>query len=188
MVWTDLVEETKLLGVVVSSNLSWHSNTEYIAKRCNNKLWVLRRLKKLGASHSDLLDVFYKQVRSIAEFGVPVWNSALTGIDIAKLERIQKTALHIILGENYRSYSSALKTLGVKKLSERRKQLCLKFAIKAEKHPKFSKWFKPNKRKTTTRQLQPKYCEVFVKKNRFKKSSICYMTKILNNLHKKIKQ
>ena len=40
----DLVEETKLLGVVVSSNLSWHSNTEYIAKRFNNKLWVLRRL------------------------------------------------------------------------------------------------------------------------------------------------
>ena len=104
----------------------------------------------MGASHSDLLDVFYKQVRSI--------------VDIAKLERIQKTALHIILGENYRSYSSALKTLGVKKLSERRKQLCLKFAIQAEKHPKFYKWFKPNKRKTTTRQLQPKYCEVFVKK------------------------
>jgi hypothetical protein len=97
---------SKILGVVVSSNLSWHSNTEYIAKRCNNKLWVLRRIKKLGASHSDLLDVFYKQVRSMAEFGVPVWNSALTGLDIAKLERIQKTALHIILGENYRSYWS----------------------------------------------------------------------------------
>ena len=87
------------------------------------------------------MDVYYKQIRSIAEFAAPVWNSALTGLDIAKLERIQKTALHVILSNDYRSYSSALRTLGVQKLSERRRQICLNFAKKAEKHPKFSKWF-----------------------------------------------
>ena len=177
----DLVEEFKLLGVVLSSNLSWHANTDYIVKRCNGKLWVLRRLKKLGASHSDLLDVYFKQIRSIAEFGVPVWNPSLTWSDVAKLERIQKTTFHIILGDNYRSYSSALRSLGVKKLSERRKLLCLKFARKAERHHKFSKWFKPSTKRTATRQTQSKYCQVFARKKRFRNSPIPYLTELLNN-------
>ena len=104
----ELVEHSKLLGVILSSNLSWSANTDQIVDKCNKKIWVIRRLKKLGASDEDLLDVFYKQIRSILEFAAPVWNSALTGEDISKLERVQKTVLHIILGDAYRSYSHAL--------------------------------------------------------------------------------
>ena len=63
----DLVEETTLLGVVLRSDLSWSSNTEYMVKRAYKKLWCLRRLKKLGANHADLLDVYFKQIRSILE-------------------------------------------------------------------------------------------------------------------------
>ena len=66
-------------------------------------MWVLRRLKKLGASQADLIEVYSKQIRSLAEFAVPVWNSSLTGEDVVKLERLQKIAFHIILGEDYRS-------------------------------------------------------------------------------------
>ena len=86
----ELIEQTKLLGVILSSDLSWAANTEYIVKRCLNKTWMLRRLKRLGASQDDLLEVYIKQVRSLAEYGVPVWNSSLTGEDIVSLERIQK--------------------------------------------------------------------------------------------------
>ena len=63
----DLVEQVKLLGVVISSNLSWSANTDSIVERCNRKTWMLRRLKKLGASQEDLLDVYLKQIRSLAE-------------------------------------------------------------------------------------------------------------------------
>ena len=95
-----LVEETKLLGLVVTSDLSWSANADYILGRCNSKMWMIRRLKRLGASYEDLLDVYYKQIRSILEFAVPVWNSSITGEHIAQLERIQKTSLHVILGDN----------------------------------------------------------------------------------------
>ena len=54
----ELIEKTKLLGVVLSSDMSWSPNTEYLVTRCNKKLWILRRLKKLGASQEDLIDVF----------------------------------------------------------------------------------------------------------------------------------
>ena len=70
----DLVEETTLLGVVLRSDLSWASNTEYIVKRAYKKFWCLRRLRKFGANHEDLLDVYFKQIRSILEYAVAVWH------------------------------------------------------------------------------------------------------------------
>ena len=176
----ELVEQTKLLGLIISSDLSWSANTEFIEERCYKKLWMLRRLDKLGADSDDLIDVYCKQVRSILEFAVPVWNSSLTGENIAQLERLQKTALHIILGDRYTSYTAALKLSGLDKLSDRRKKICLKFAKKAEKHSKFSNWFKPSVRRVYTRQELPKYCHVYSKTSRFEKSPISSLTETLN--------
>ena len=63
-----------------------------MVKRCNSKMWMTKRLKKLGASQEDLLDVYCKQIRSILEIAVPVWNGSLTGELIIELERVQKTS------------------------------------------------------------------------------------------------
>ena len=175
----DLVEQAKLLGVIVTSNLSWSANTDYIVERCYKKMWVMRRLKKLGADDSDLIEVYHKQVRSVAEYAVPVWNSALTGEDICKIERIQKIACNIILGDKYKSYTHALKTLGMEKLSVRRKNLCIKFARKAQKHDKFSKWFKPTPT-VTARIKKPQFYEVVCRTSRFENSPLSYLTKLLN--------
>ena len=89
----EVVEEIKLLGVLVRSDLSWSSNTDYMCKRANNRLWILRRLKGMGVSDYDLLDVYEKQIRCIVEFGVAAWTSSLTKHEIAQIERIQKAAL-----------------------------------------------------------------------------------------------
>ena len=175
-----VVESSKLLGVHLMSNLSWELNTKSIVQKCHSRMWMLKRLKKLGASENDLLDVYFKQIRSVAEYAAPVWHPSLTGLETAKIERIQKTALHIILGSKYNSYSSALKTLDVSKLTDRRKQLCLKFALKCEKSPKFSKWFKLNSRVTKTRKKASKYVDVFSNSARFDKSPINYLTQLLN--------
>ena len=175
----DLVEQSKLLGVVLTSNLSWSANTEYIVERCMKKMWVMRRLKKLGASSTDLLEIYYKQIRCIAEYAAPVWSSAITMEDSRKLERIQKVACNIILGENYESYTAATKSLGLEKLNERRKRICMKFAKKSQKHIKFSKWFKPAPA-LNTRLKKPRFYNVFSKTVRFEKSPISYLTELLN--------
>ena len=176
----EMVEHTKLLGVVLSSDLTWSAHTNFMVERCNKKMWVIRRLKKLGADNEDLLQVYSKQIRSILEYAVPVWNSSLVGTDISKIERIQKTVLHIVLGETYQSYTHALKVTGMHKLSDRRRKLCLSFGTKAQKHVKFSKWFKPNLKRTATRQKQPKFCQVFRRTDRFEKSPLSYLTNLLN--------
>ena len=59
---------------------------------------MIRRLKKLGANKEELMDVYFKQVRSILEVAVPVWQPGLTQQELKQIERVQKCALHIILG------------------------------------------------------------------------------------------
>ena len=46
--------ETKLVGVIVSDDLKWSRNTEYICSKARKKLWILRRLDKLGESRKDV--------------------------------------------------------------------------------------------------------------------------------------
>ena len=48
-------------------------------------------------------------MRSTLEFTVPVWHNALVGEDRLQIERVQKSALRINLGDKYISYTSALK-------------------------------------------------------------------------------
>ena len=179
----ELIEKTKLLGVVLSSDMSWSPNTEYLVTRCNKKLWILRRLKKLGASQEDLIDVFIKQVRSLLEYAVPVWHPSLIGEDRLEIERIQKSAFCIILGDQYRSYSSSLKTLKMDTLYSRRNKLCKKFARKAAKNVKFSQWFKPSKKLPFTRRKHAKYQEVYSRTVRYQKSPISFLTNILNAMN-----
>ena len=117
----ELVEQTKLLGMVLTSNLSWEKNTQNISERCNS-IWMLKTPKNLGANQDDLLDVFFTQIRSVSKFAALVWNSSLTGEQVASIERIQKTVLHVILGEEYKSYNSALKVLELENISNRRRK------------------------------------------------------------------
>ena len=46
----EMVKELKLLGVIVTSDLKWHRNTENITKKAYKRLWILKRLKPMGAS------------------------------------------------------------------------------------------------------------------------------------------
>ena len=45
----ELVEEMRLLGVIIQSDMKWGANTDHIVKKASFKLWVIRRLKALGA-------------------------------------------------------------------------------------------------------------------------------------------
>ena len=74
----------------------------------------------MGASQIDMIDVYNKQIRSVLELAVAVWTPGITKEESYQIERVQKCAIHVILGEGYKSYQSAIETLSVEKLSERR--------------------------------------------------------------------
>ena len=64
----ETVESMKLLGLVVSNNLSWKLNTENLTKKAYGRLWSISRLANHGATLDDLIDIYNKQVRSVLEF------------------------------------------------------------------------------------------------------------------------
>ena len=176
----DLVEEMKILGLVLTSDLKFKRNTEYIVKRAFKRIWMLRRLKNLGASNDQLVNVYVKQIRSVLELAVPVWHSSLTLADKLSIERVQKAALQVIFQQDYSSYSSACAAANLLTLDERRQNLCKKFAVKAVKNEKHTKWFKVNSKAKKTRQNQPSFCPVIARTTRFENSPISYLTKLLN--------
>ena len=51
--------------------MTWVSNTENMVKKENKRVWIMRRLKQLGAQEDDLIDLYIKQIRSVLEPAVP---------------------------------------------------------------------------------------------------------------------
>ena len=172
------VKETKLLGIVVTDNLKWESNTDYLCKKAYKKLWILHRLKVIGVEPGFLLDVYLKEVRSILELAVPAWHSGLTARLSSDLERVQKAAVRIILGQSL-PYSTALKKLNIDTLSVRRENLCERFARKTLKS-KHADIFKPNNLSYMTRHKEP-FIHPLCNTSRFYNSPVNYLTRILNN-------
>ena len=57
------------------------------------------------------------------------WGTVILNNEI-DLERVQKSALKVILKDKYGDYKSALRKLNIESLFDRRELLCLKFAKK----------------------------------------------------------
>ena len=140
----EVIHETRLLGVSLSSNLSWAAHVDDIAKRATAKLWVLIRFKSLGATQDQLLQVFQTRVRSTLEFAAPVFHGGLTQVQSRQLETVQKKGFAIILSKKYQSYESALATLNQDRLDTRRLNLCYKFANKCSQSPRHKAIFPAN--------------------------------------------
>ena len=105
----------------------------------------------MGAHRATLKYIYYKQIRSVLEFASVVWTAGLTQEDISKIERVQKSACSVILGSEYKHYEDALVDLQMEALTQRRKELTLRFAKKASKHTHHQNWFSKNPIENHTR-------------------------------------
>ena len=143
---------------------------------------MLRKLKSLGAQTEELLDIYRQQVISILQLAVPVWTPGLTKTEVGQIERVQKVAMHIIMGENFQDYRTSLKTLKLKTLAERREDICEKFAKKSYLNPNFKHWFENSDRRgrIQTRQEKSILKPVFTRTARYENSPLPYLTKLLN--------
>ena len=139
-------------------------------------MWTLSRMRNLNLDEDIILDVYIKEIRSILELAVPVWHGGLTVKQTRDIERVQKTALLIILGENFTNYDVACTLMAVEPLYSRRETLCLKFARKDIK--KDNTLFNKSCVDTRNKKLvvEPK-----ANTRRYAKSSIPYLSRLLNN-------
>ena len=54
----DIVDETKLLGVIITNDLRWNRNTEVLVKNANAKMRMLQVASKFIKSKNDLLHIY----------------------------------------------------------------------------------------------------------------------------------
>ena len=92
----DRVNVHKHLGVYLSSTLNWSVQLKEVCLKASRKLSVLRSIKLLSRQTLDLL---YKiTVRSVIDYGLPVYFKTLTQTEISRLEQIQYRAAKLVSG------------------------------------------------------------------------------------------
>ena len=180
----ETIKSTKLLGTIVSDDLKWDLNTANIVKKANARLELLRRVATFNPPLEDLKTIYFLFIRSLLEQSATVWHSSLTEENSNDLERVQKSAVRIMLGSNYRGYKKSLNLSQIDTLKDRRDQLCLNFAQKCIKNPKTRHMF-PEKEKN--HQMLTRNPEKFkvehANTKRFKNSPIIYMQNLLNKMN-----
>ena len=75
---SEVINEMKLLGVMLICGLKWACNTEFICKKAYNKMWTLRRMKILNIELLVILDVYCRVIWSVLELAVPAWHIRIT--------------------------------------------------------------------------------------------------------------
>ena len=177
---TEIVKETKLLGVIINDQLTWDPNTDSLVKRANARMRLLHKLVEFKVPHQDLLNIYVLYVRSILEQSCQVWHSSLTLENIKDLERIQKNALKIILRDDYVSYEKALEELNLESLYDRRELLCLKFAKNCTKSYQVKDMVPVNPEMNMEMRQPQKYKVNWARTDRLKDSAIPFMQRLLN--------
>ena len=184
----EIVQKTKLLGVVLTDDLKWDENTNELVKKAYSRMELLRKVASFTNSIQELRNIDILYVRSILEQSCVVWHSSLTEENKQNLERVQKSAIKIMLGKRYKDYESALVLVDLENLSERREQLCLKFAKKCLENKKTENLFPLNKNTHNMKsRMTEKFKVKFAHTERLKQSSIPYMQRLLNSDMNKLK-
>ena len=75
------------------------------------------------------MTLYFLFVMSLLEQSATVWHSSLTQENIDDLERVQKSAVKIILGLKYDGCKKSLIKLDMESLQERREFLCLTLGL-----------------------------------------------------------
>ena len=90
------VDTHKHLGFYLSFDLTWSEQMKYICLKANQRLGVLRHVRFLNRS---TLDMLYKlNVRSVLDYGLPIFYHTLNLTDKERLDRIQYSAAKLVTG------------------------------------------------------------------------------------------
>ena len=175
------VRSTKLLGLVINDDLSWKENTDTIVKKAYQRMVILHNLFQFNMPIMELLNIYILYIRSLVEQSSVVWHSSITQDECLEIERVQKIALRIIMGQNYVTYENALCITGIMTLKERRDHLSARFAAKCAKSEKSRHMFPLNGLNVFNTRHHEAYFVTPARTKRLANSAIPTMQRILNS-------
>ncbi len=93
------VNSFKFLCVHITEDLTWSTNTDAVLKKVHQRLFFLKWLRKFGMSPSILRSFYYCTVESILTGCITAWFGNSTAGNRKSLQRVIRTAHHIVGGE-----------------------------------------------------------------------------------------
>ncbi len=93
------VNSFKFLGVHIIEDLTWSAHTDAVLKKAHQRLFFLRRLRKFGTSPRILRSFYTCTVESILNGCITAWFGNSTAGNRRALQRVVRTARHIVGGE-----------------------------------------------------------------------------------------
>ena len=121
----EAVPTTKLLGVILTSDLKWSKHVEYICSKASKRLYALRMLKRSGVPPRDLCSVYSYFIRPVLEYAYPVWHTSLSLSLRDDVKDIQQRAIRIIYP--HLSYCKGRRDHNLPTLFDRQQSLCRSF-------------------------------------------------------------
>ena len=141
----EIVEKMKILGVTITNKLNWNENTAILIQKVNKRMQLLRAVWGFGSTIPEMVHLWKIYCLSVLEQSCVVWGSSLTQENVDDLERSQKTFAKLVLRDKYINYENALEKLDLKTLSERRKELALRFAHSSIENNKLNEYIQLRK-------------------------------------------
>ena len=111
-----------------------------------------------------------------------MWSSGIKSKMRDQIERVQKVCINIILCDTDWNIP-----YNIEPLIYRREDLCIKFIQKASLDPRHADMFCRDTNPFNTRTVKPIYREFSCRNGRFYDSPLCYLTRMLNMNHVKVK-
>ncbi|XP_061139787.1 carbohydrate sulfotransferase 6 isoform X3 [Syngnathus typhle] len=86
------VSSAKFLGVHISEDLSWSTNTASLAKKAQRRLYFLRKLRRASAPPAVMTAFYRGTIESVVSSCIAVWGGGCTDYNLKALQRIVNTA------------------------------------------------------------------------------------------------
>ncbi len=93
------VNSFKFLCVHITEDLTWSAHTDAVLKKAHQRLFFLRRLRKFGTNPRILRSFYTCTVESILTGCITAWYGNSTAGNRRALQRVVRTARHIVGGE-----------------------------------------------------------------------------------------
>ena len=76
--YIERVSQAKVLGVTISSDLSWNAHVdEEIISKARKRVYMIYQLKRAGINQNDLIRIYVSVIRPVVEYACPVWHTNL---------------------------------------------------------------------------------------------------------------
>ena len=82
--------QAKVLGVTISSDLSWNAHVDEIISKARKRVYMICQLKRAGINQNDLIIIYVSVIRPVVEYACPVWHTNLPKYLSDIIEIIQK--------------------------------------------------------------------------------------------------